>query len=111
MKIRYQNGAAIEAMTLFRTEEKMRIALRGGDDVMEVTNIHGAWISDDCEPVTLETETTGKSVLAYSDDEFICPARLAANLLSPLYIDSVEDLFEEPAPLHARSTGTSTLIA
>ena len=78
---------------------------------MELTKIHGTWISDDCEPVTLDAEVTRESVLAYSDDDFICPARLAANLLSPLYLDSPEDLLEEPGPLPAKLIRTSTMIA
>jgi len=111
MKIRYQNGTAIEGLTLFRTDEKMRIAVKGGEDVMELTNIHGTWVSDECEPVIMETGTPNKLAADFSDENFICPQELAQHLVSLLFIDSAGDFFDEPDPTERLHTGTSPLIA
>ena len=111
MRLRYQNGAVIECITLFRTETRMRVAVHDREDSMDLTNIHGTWVTDDCEPVIMETGTTFfKTVVEYSDDEFICPRPLADHLISLLIVDSMEELLDEQAPLKALRPGV-TLIA
>ena len=111
MKIRYQNGSAIEGLTLYRTDQIMRIAAAGVDDVMELTRIHGAWITDDCEPVTMETGIQFKDVVSDSDEDFICPKELAEHLVSLLFIDAAEDVFDQQDPIHPAHPGASTLLA
>src|ERR1035438_9959874 len=81
MKIRYQNGTVIEGSTLSRTEENMRIAVKGRDDVMQFTNIHGTWVSEECEPVIMEMGITWRPADHFSDDNFICPQELATRLI------------------------------
>ena len=51
MTIRYSNGFSFEAILLSRSEEVLRVAIAGSDEVVELTQINGAWISEDCEPV------------------------------------------------------------
>jgi hypothetical protein len=111
MKIRYQNGSAIEGLTLYRTDQTMRMAVSGRDDVMELTRIHGAWITDDCEPVTMETGIAFKDVVSDADEDFICPRELAEHLVSLLFIDVAEDVFDEQGPIHPVHPGASTLLA
>lgn len=111
MKIRYQNGSAIEGLTLYRTDHTMRMAVKGRDDVMELTRIHGAWITDDCEPVIMETGIAFKDVVNDSDEDFICPRELAEHLVSLLFIDAAEDVFDEQGPFHPAHPGPSTLLA
>ena len=54
MTIRYNNGHTLEAVLLSRTATTMRIALQGTEDVLELQNINGAWITDECEPVNVD---------------------------------------------------------
>ncbi len=91
MTIRYQNGTVIEGSTLFRTEETMRVAVKGGDDVMQFTNIHGTWVSEDCEPVIMEIGMTRRPVAGYSDAGFICPPELASRLVGLLFTGTAAD--------------------
>ncbi len=112
MRLRYQNGAVIEGITLFRTGTRMRVAIRDREDSLDLTNIHGTWVTDECEPVIMETGTSSfKTVVEYSDEEFICPQPLADHLISLLIVDSMEELLDEQAPLKAVRPGMTTLIA
>jgi hypothetical protein len=110
MKIRYQNGSAFEGITLSRTQQTMRVAVKGGDDVLEFTNIHGTWVSEDCEPVTMEVGMTCAPVENLSEDDFICSQELAAHLVSLLFNDSTGDFFEEQSLWKTPYTGISPLI-
>jgi hypothetical protein len=111
MRLRYQNGKVIEGVTLSRTGQRMRIAVSGGEDAMELTNVHGIWVSDDCEPVTLEIGMTLNPVENYSDDYFICPQELASHLVQLLFSDSTEHLMEEPGLVKTHPNAASTMIA
>lgn len=99
MKIRYQNGTVIEGSTLSRTEETMRVAVKGRDDVMQFTNIHGTWVSEDCEPVILEVGMTRRPGAAYSDDCFICSPELAGRLVCLLFTSTAADSRDEQSLL------------
>ena len=90
MTIRYQNGRAFEAMTLSRGEDAMRVLLRGSEDVIELTRRYGAWVTEDCEPVAIEYSSRPASA-EISEDDCICPAGIAAQLIGLLYKDSSED--------------------
>jgi hypothetical protein len=111
MKIRYQDGTTFEGVTLFRSQQTMRVVVKGGDDVMELNNIRGTWVSDDCEPVMLETGLPNKFAADYSDESFICSQALAEHLVSLLFIESGDDLFDEQGPAETLYSGISPLIA
>ncbi len=111
MNIRYQNGDIIEGTALFRTADRMRIAVRGKDDALDLTSYHGTWITDECEPVFMETGITYKTDMDYSDEAFICPQSLADHLVSLLVSDPMEELMDEQTPLDMEPSGISTLIA
>jgi hypothetical protein len=111
MIIRYQNGTAIEAVTLSRTAQIMRVAIKDGDDAMELTNIHGAWVSEDCEPVVLEIGMTSKTIESESVEDFICSPELAGRLVRLLFSGSTEDLLEEQSLVNPLYTAASTMIA
>lgn len=111
MNIRYQNGAALEAITLFKNEQTMRLAIRGQDDVMELTNVHGIWVSEDCEPVTVEMAMTTKNVEAYSEDDFICSPELAGHLLRLLVTGDDGAALEELSPYNLTCADISSMIA
>ena len=91
MTIRYQNGKALEAITLSQGEDVIRVVTRGTEDVIEITRRRGAWVTDDCEPVTIEYSSHQASS-AVSEADCICPAATATQLIGLLYRDSSEDL-------------------
>ena len=94
MKIRYADGRAVEGVTLARTANTMRVALQGCDDVAEFINIHGRWISEDCEPVSVEYGPRRNAPTTLSEADCICPRELAARLIERLLTDSSEDEWE-----------------
>jgi hypothetical protein len=91
MTIRYADGRAVEGVTLARTPNMLRIAIKGSDDAAEFINVHGTWISEDCEPVTLEYGPRRDVRTPPSEDDCICSRTLAAVLIDLLLTDSVED--------------------
>jgi hypothetical protein len=91
MTIRYQNGRSFEAITLSRGQDVIRVVMRGTEDVTTLTCRNGTWVTDDCEPVTIEHSSRQASACV-SEADCICPAALAAQLLGLLYRDSSEDL-------------------
>ena len=111
MKIRYQNGTVVEAVILFRSEDCMRMALRGAEDITELTKVRGTWISDDCEPVSVEPAAVSPVVRDYSDDYFICSRQLAESLATPLFTDGIEDLLEDQSAVNPIYAGISRLLA
>ena len=91
MTIRYADGKAVEGVTLRRTANMMRVAVKGCDDAAEFINVHGTWISEDCEPVTMEYGPRRNALATLSEADCICPPELAARLIALLFTDSEED--------------------
>jgi hypothetical protein len=91
MTIRYTDGKAIEGVTLARTANTMRVAVKGCEDAAEFINVHGTWISEDCEPVTMEYGPRRDAPTTLSEADCICPRELAARLIDLLLTDSAED--------------------
>lgn len=105
MIIRYSNGQTFEAVLLSETENTMRIALKGSEDVLELKNINGTWVSDECEPVNVEFAWTRQQQLdAIKEDECICSPELAAKLLHLLF--SADEEPEATTP----TTGRGSLL-
>jgi hypothetical protein len=108
MTITYSDGIAVEAVLLSRTENIMRLAVKGADDVIEVSNINGTWVSADCEPVSIEfawQRRDRKPMI--SEAECCCSRELAAKLIHSLFAGSNEDKVEleirpEPRQMTAR---------
>ena len=99
MIIKYSNGTEVEAALLVRGERTLRVALNGGDDVVEVTEINGTWVSEDCEPVQIEFAWELRGRLPEpTEADFVCSEELAARLLRLLFTDSSEDV-EVSSPL------------
>ena len=99
MTIRYSNGHTLEAVLLNQTENSMRIALRHSDDVLELRHTHGAWVTEDCEPVQVEYAWSGEGLLEeISEDECICSPELAAKLLRLLFSGEEQPEVGSPAP-------------
>ena len=56
MMIRYSNGRAVEAVLLARSQKAMRVAIRGCEDVAELSEVNGTWVTEDGKPVQVEYE-------------------------------------------------------
>ena len=98
MIIRYSNGQSFEAALLTQTDSQMRIALQGSEDVLELQRINGTWITDECEPVQVESAWTRQSLLdTISEDDCICSPELAAKLLHLLFAGENELTAQNPA--------------
>jgi hypothetical protein len=92
MVLIYADGSKTEALILARTENTLRVAIPGGDDSLELTNIHGAWVTEDCEPVRVQFAWEGKTheeILTEADS--VCSKELAGHLLRLLWSGSDED--------------------
>ena len=90
--IQYRNGYTVEAVLLTKTETSMRIAVKGADDIMELKQINGAWVTEDCEPVQIQSGLSAKSKgPVVTLDDCICSEELAARLLQLLFDGGEED--------------------
>jgi hypothetical protein len=98
----YADGKRTEAILLARSENRLRVAIPGCDDPVEFTDVHGTWVSEDCEPVRVEFAWQGKTrEQVLSEADCICSHELAARLIHLLWSG---DEAEEPgadAPLGA----------
>jgi hypothetical protein len=84
--ITYPNGTALEAVVLSHEEHEIRAIAAGGDAVLAFTRIHGTWISEEIEPVTIEFAWERRwTSPAASEDTCICPKALAARLIQSLF--------------------------
>ena len=84
--ITYLDGTVLEAIVLSHEENEIRAIAAGCDDVLAFTRIHGTWISEEIEPVTIEFawQRRGASPVA-SEDDCVCPKKLAARLIQSLF--------------------------
>jgi hypothetical protein len=101
MILTYADGSRTEAILLARSESKLRVAIPGCDDPVELTDVHGTWVSEDCEPVRVEfawQQKTPEQVLTEAD--CLCSHELAARLLHLLW-SGEEDQPRADAPLTA----------
>ena len=79
MTIAYPNGTTIEGIVLARTENWMRVAVRGCRDSVEYTaGPEGSWISETGETVRIGNRSITS---AEALDEFICPQDLVERLV------------------------------
>ena len=99
MKINYSDGTSVEAVLLSRRENTMRVAVEGAEDITELSNIRGTWVSDECEPVSIQFAwQRNENKLAPSVDDFFCSHELAAKLIHLLFAGEVEETIELKAP-------------
>jgi len=92
MFLTYTDGSRTEAFLLARTENKIRVVIPGSDDPLELTDIRGTWVTEDCEPVRVEfawERKTREQILTEAD--CICSHDLAARLIHLLWNGDEED--------------------
>ena len=100
----YADGSRKEAALLARTENRMRVAIPGGDDPIELTEVCGAWVTEDCEVVRVEfawESKTNKQVITEAD--CICSHDLAARLLRLLWNADEECSLKSAVPADAEA--------
>jgi hypothetical protein len=82
MILKYSDGTQREAVLLSRSEHKMRVAVAGSEDVTELAEAAGIWVSDDSEPVRVEFAWQRQTPLpAMSEADCVCPSELARHLI------------------------------
>jgi len=96
MIIRYSNGTTVEGVTLSRTENVMRVALSGHDDVLELFQVNGLWITEDCEPVQIDRPVRATHPIPLSETDCVCSPELAAWLVRLLEGHAEDELPEPP---------------
>ena len=52
--IRFNNGRLLQGVLLALRSQMVRVAVKGADDAAEFRRINETWVSEDCEPVTIE---------------------------------------------------------
>ena len=92
MTIHYINGPAIEAVLLCESQHSIRVAARGACDALELTRVHDDfWVTPECEPVRVSFGGPPPDAPApFVEEEFICPAGLAATLIGLVRGDAGE---------------------
>jgi len=96
----YANGRRTKAVLLAQSENQLRVAIPGRDEPLELTGIHGTWVSEDCEPVRVEFAWQGKMPEQVpSEADCICPPELAARLIHLLWSGNEEEGLQADAPL------------
>ena len=99
MTLTFTNGTRTQAGLLSRSENKMRVAMRGCEDPIELTEISGVWISEDCEPVQVQfawQKNTHAQVV--EEAECICSHELASRLIHLLWNGADEQEMANAAP-------------
>ena len=73
--------------------------MRGGDDPLELTEISGVWISEDCEPVQVQFAWQRKTQAQIVEEaECICSRELASRLIHLLWNGADELEMANAAP-------------
>jgi hypothetical protein len=86
MVLIYADGSKTEAVLLARNENKIRVAIVGSDDLLELTDVHGTWVTEDCEPVYVQFAWEGKTPeQMISEADCVCSHDLAARLIHLLW--------------------------
>jgi hypothetical protein len=80
------DGRTIEAVIYSQTSTTMRVALNDADDLVDFTCISGQWVSENCEPVSVEfawQRIRAKELV--SEGDCICSEGLASQLVQSLW--------------------------
>ena len=108
MLIRYEDGRNSEAVLISRTTGTMRVVLQGGADAIDLTDVNGVWLSENCEPVQVEFAWESRPhTAAPSVSDCVCSAELASTLVDLLATGSPEA--ESEAPPRHFSAGSPVL--
>jgi hypothetical protein len=86
--ITYSNRIVLKAIVLSHEENEIRAIASGCPDVLVFYRIHGTWISEELEPVTIEFAWQRHRVTPTgSEADCVCPAELAARMIQLLFTE------------------------
>jgi len=109
MTITYSNGTVLKAIVLTHEEHEIRAIAAGSDDVLAFTWIHGTWITEEIEPVTIEFEWQRRGApQVCSGVDCVCPKELAANLIQTLFAGCEGDKAGSDTLMHAIRKGPAS---
>jgi hypothetical protein len=92
MTLTYADGSKLEAFLLARTENKIRVGIPGIEDPLEITHIHGTWVTEDCEAVSVQFAWEGKTQEeVVTEADCFCSHDLAAHLVHLLWNPGEEE--------------------
>lgn len=100
--IEYRDGRVLQGIVLARYANTMSVAVKDADDAAIFTCVHGVWVSEDCEPVTIRSDWRGLAPRSadVAEEDCICSKELAARLLQSLFGGEAESdagmTYEEP---------------
>ena len=108
MVLIYANGSKTEAFLLARTESKIRVVVPGCDEPLELTDVRGTWVTEDCEPVRVEFAWEGKTrAEVLTEADCVCSKDLAARLLHLLW--NADEKTPKAEPLAAPGEASTPL--
>ena len=89
MTIYFSNGHSEEAILLARGEDRMRVAIPAVEDVLELHDHNGTWVSEHGDAVRIEFAwMKRKPTPALAEQDCVCSDALAARLIRALLGDS-----------------------
>jgi len=108
MLITFLDGTRAHAHLYTHSASIMRVAVRGADDLVEFTSVSNQWVSENCEPVTIEFEWERiPRTEPVSEQDCICPADLAAQLMDSL---SAEAEGDDATPFSRSAAGSNSPV-
>lgn len=99
----------MDAVLLMRTEGRMRVALKGCDDVMELREVSGTWVTDDCEPVQVSFAWQNQTQAPVTEEECICSPELAGRLIHLLMSAEEAEEGSQPSAVTAEEMRVAAL--
>ena len=112
MILTFLDGRTVNAVILTGTESTMRVALEGAEDILELTNVHGTWVTADCEPVRIGFAWQPRArAVPPSEADCICPQDLAAHLIRSLLSSGDAREWKMGFPFQSFGTSTSMYVS
>jgi hypothetical protein len=89
MTISYPNGRVLDAIVLSHEEHEIRAIAAGCEDVLAFNCVHGMWISEELEPVSIGFGWQSREAAPTPCvDDCICPQELVTHLIETLFAGS-----------------------
>ena len=64
--LRYPNGKRVDALLLSREHDRLRLAIPGRNDTLELKLVRERWVDDDGQKVSIEAMVIGQPALMRS---------------------------------------------
>jgi len=110
MTITYANGQTMQAALVIRTDNRIRVAFPGCEDLTEFTQIDGTWVSEDCEAVQIQFGWPARPAREYQEEDFVCSQELAARLIHLLLNPEEDEGTNAVPPVQSCDSAVSRLV-